>query len=114
MSTGQMPGTLRIGIVGFGVAGGALAGAGFRRLWPAYGRERHRQSRYFSLLSRWLGPTFQGRSAFLGWSRDLALPLMCLPVDAPPNGTLPRRRETGLFPPAVRVSAGGGFGYGIF
>lgn len=42
----------------------------------AYAAERRGQSRYFSLLSRWLSPTFQSDSTFLGWARDVALPVM--------------------------------------
>jgi 2-polyprenyl-6-methoxyphenol hydroxylase-like FAD-dependent oxidoreductase len=42
----------------------------------AYVRERHRQSCYYSLLSRWLSPTFQGDSALLGWGRDRVLPIL--------------------------------------
>jgi 2-polyprenyl-6-methoxyphenol hydroxylase-like FAD-dependent oxidoreductase len=50
----------------------ATVAAAFR----GYQRERHGQSRFYSLLSRWLSPTFQGNSTVLGWLRDLALPTM--------------------------------------
>ncbi len=46
--------------------------AAFRR----HTRERYRQSRFYSFLSRTLGPFFQGRSRILGWGRDLALPIL--------------------------------------
>jgi 2-polyprenyl-6-methoxyphenol hydroxylase-like FAD-dependent oxidoreductase len=42
-----------------------------------YAAERRPQSRYFSLLSRWLSPFFQSDNEVLGWSRDVALPIMC-------------------------------------
>lgn len=44
---------------------------------PAYAAERRAQSRYLTLLSRWLSPFFQSDSRVLGWGRDLALPMMC-------------------------------------
>lgn len=43
----------------------------------AYAVERRSQSRYFATMSKWLSPFFQSDSDFLGWSRDLGLPLMC-------------------------------------
>jgi len=39
-------------------------------------RERFRQTRFFSILSRVLGPFFQGRSRILGMGRDWVLPIL--------------------------------------
>jgi 2-polyprenyl-6-methoxyphenol hydroxylase-like FAD-dependent oxidoreductase len=45
--------------------------------FPRYAAERRSHSRYLSLLSQALSPFFQSESRLLGWSRDLALPLLC-------------------------------------
>ena len=42
-----------------------------------YATERRAHSRYLSILSQVLSPFFQSESRLLGWSRDLALPLLC-------------------------------------
>jgi hypothetical protein len=58
---------LRVGICGFGVAGGALA--------ILLARAGHRLP--FAVLSRLLSPFFQSNSTVLALGRDIALPLMC-------------------------------------
>ena len=83
-----MKAALRVGICGFGVAGGALAVLLARlghdvmlmerapQLGPV-GAERRTHSHYLGRLSRMLSPFFQSENALLALGRDIALPLMC-------------------------------------